>query len=255
MASNDKRPENELPRPDLNDEWATYVEGILDNQRKIAIEEYKALRSDLLQTRTDLQRVIVYSLALASICAGIGGRFFGIENTSSSPFDLSSDRLAIVQSILLIISGIFIFLGLNYLGNMRHYVALTNYLKKLEQSIRSSFDAISIIKNRLELLDWEKENREFYYTPLSKMVLSLTWGSQLLLPLVCGTSTLISSILVDKRACLFCSTKIYWFDHPHNKFLVFGVIFFAVVLVIGICLALQELNTEIKKVKKQKIQD
>ncbi len=190
------------------------------------LEEIKFLRSDLLQTRADLQRTIVYSFALATIISTFV--------TKLSEFKVGS----YLRYMLLMTSILFFMLSLNYIGNWRHYLNVARYLetkcKELSESFEKSYDS----ENSIELLNWEIYNRDFYKKGISKIVLGLTWGVQPLYPTFFG---LISFLLAISK---------YSFSDMKNNIILIVLTLLPIILLISaiasIARALFEINNDIK---------
>ena len=161
------------------------------SKRNLALEEFKVLRADLLQTRTDLQRVIVYTLALASLGTALAG---GV--TEATQPELS-------QVGALLIAIIFMMLALNYVGNMRQYLAVARYVEILSKQIRESFDDGKLSEDdQMPIMYWEMFNRSVYATHLSKLILWLTFGIQSLFPIFFAGVCVAYAVQVDPSLSL-----------------------------------------------------
>jgi hypothetical protein len=154
----------------------------LKQKQGFQLEEIKYLRSDLLQTRADLQRTIVYTFALATIISTLVTKLTDFADGSYLHF------------ILLTTSILFFMLSLNYIGNMRHYLNVARYLETKCKELTDSFDQRYDNEKTFELLNWEIYNRDFYKKGFSKMILGLTWGVQPLYPTFFGLVSFLIAI-------------------------------------------------------------
>jgi hypothetical protein len=132
-------------------------------KEEILLEEYKLMRTDLLQTRSELQKTIVYSTALASVASALLGKF------------IEEDNSEYIQVGLALGAIIFLMLGLNYVAHMRHYLAVVRYCEKI------AYEYQCITKNP-QALGWELFNRKVYASPISTLILWFTQGTQALIP-------------------------------------------------------------------------
>ncbi len=211
-----------------------------DKEIDIALEEFKQLRADIVVTKAEMQKTFIYSLTLAALGLAFLGNIF--EKASQS----------IIQTILLMLSGIFFLITLNYISHMRHYVFLSNYIFNQSKFIRAHFfDSTKTIlttetENRNEniikpVLAWELYQIKKYSRKTSKFIFFFSYGSQPFFPITFGILCFASSVMIDIDFNLLRG-----FDKMYNNVLGWCLLIIFLITAYCMIIAIIELFTYIK---------
>jgi len=205
----------------------------LEARRQLQFEEIKYLRTDLLQSRSDLQRTYTYVFALVSILA-----------TAYSRVGLVDDP-EVVSTSLLLAGIIFSLLALSYVGHMRHYLNVARYIEVKLKQIVDSFPDDSGVIGLPEVLNWELWNREFYKNWWSKFILLITWGMQLFFP---AGFSIVSVILAMYHIEVNASNnwQAFVIESPILLFLMISYLILCLLMLLSLITALRELNKDVR---------
>lgn len=203
----------------------------LELKINLQFEEIKMLRSDMLQTRADLQRTFVYTFALATIVATFISRLSTFE-----------DKI-LLSALLLITSILFFMLSISYIGNMRHYLNIARYIEVKCKELDELFTEIEDNIKLPEILNWEIWNRDFYKKFLSKTVFAITWGVQPVFPVFFGTLAILAAFIIHdfNLSNAFCQVWSNWI----LKLLFIITLVILLSIFISLLIALAELNKDI----------
>ena len=201
-------------------------------KRTVALEEYKAIKAQLLSNHNDLQKVIVYTLGLSSLAIALVSKAAGVAS------------LEVTRSGAMLIAVVFLMLSLNYIGLMRNYLNLLRYLSRVRLTVISTFVADDLdhrnygdVGSVTSLLRWEEYNRDFYRSVLSKSVLYMTFCVQPLFPFFFAC---VSMYYAFRENLSSFSPRVF----AYSVVAVVGIVF--VMCLACLCFAVLELNRDIR---------
>lgn len=205
---------------------------------ELAVAEYNALRADLLISRSQLQKSLLYTLGLASIVISILGTYFG-----SAEKGFKSDFL---EMALMLAGGIFFLISLNHVSLMRHYVSLSKYLFCISTEIRKEYGDYNLKKIR-PVFSWDLWNIRHYNRGISKVVFFFTWGSQPIFSILFAFVSFGIAVFIDES---------FFFKTHENSLNILNIVllcafvFVAILSLFSLCYAVIELFSFIRMSEK-----